>query len=160
MGLLALTSVAADRERTGEGFRHHIGVEQNLAFHVTGRAAGGLDKARLAAEEAFLIGVEDADQCDFGKVEAFAEEIDADEDVEGAGAQAAEDFDAFDGIDVGVQVFDLQATVPHEVGEVFGHPLRERRDEGTEAAGSDGLGLADDIFDLASDRADFHDWVE
>ena len=160
MGLLAFASVAADRERTGEGFRHHVGVEQNLAFHVTGRAAGGLNEARLAAQEAFLIGVEDAHECHFRKVEAFAEEIDADEDVERAGAQATKNLDAFDRIDVGVQVLDLQAAIPHEVGEVLGHPLGQRRDERTETAGGDGLGFADDILDLAGDRADFHDRVE
>ena len=127
---------------------------------MAGGAAGGLDEARLAAEETFLVGVEDADERHFWQVEPFAEKIDAHQDVEGAGAQAAEDLDAFDRIDVGVQVFDLQAAVPHEVGEVFRHPFRERRDERAVTAGGDGLGLADDVLDLAGDRPDFHDRVE
>ena len=85
MGLLALTAVTADRQGARERLRHHVRVEQHLAFEVTGRAAGGLDEARLAAEEAFLVGVEDAHEGDFREVEAFAEEIDAHEDVEGSG---------------------------------------------------------------------------
>jgi len=77
-----------------------------------------------------------------------------------SGAQATEDLDAFDRIDVGVQVFDLQAAVPHEVGEVLGHPLRERGDQGAVTARGDGLGLADDVLHLAGDGPDFHDRVE
>ena len=34
-----------------------------------------------AAEEAFFVGVEDGYEGDFGEVEPFAEEVDADEDV-------------------------------------------------------------------------------
>jgi hypothetical protein len=49
---------------------------------MAGGAAHGLDERAGGAEEAFLVGVEDGDEGDFGQVEAFAEKIDADEDVE------------------------------------------------------------------------------
>ena len=38
----------------------------------------------LAAQEAFLVGVEDGDQRAFGNVEALAQQVDADQHVEGA----------------------------------------------------------------------------
>ena len=65
-------------------------------------AAGCLDERGVAAEEAFLVGVEDADETDFRKVEPLTQEIDPYEDVELGGSECAEDFDAFDRIDVTV----------------------------------------------------------
>ena len=56
------------------------------------------------AEEAFFVGVEDGDERNFGQVEAFAQEVDADEDVEFALAQIAQELDAFERLDLGVHV--------------------------------------------------------
>ena len=58
---------------------------------MSGRAADRLDQRRFAAQEAFLVGVKDADHRDFGKVEPFAEQVDADERVEGSLAKLGED---------------------------------------------------------------------
>jgi hypothetical protein len=61
---------------------------------VAGGAAGGLDKACGAAKVTLLVGVKNSDKGDFGEVQALAQEVDADKDVEVAFAQGAEDFDA------------------------------------------------------------------
>ena len=42
------------------GVGHLIGVQDGAAFNVARSAADGLDQRALRAEEAFLIGVEDA----------------------------------------------------------------------------------------------------
>ena len=81
------------------------------------------------AEEAFLVGVEDGDEGDFGEVEAFAEEVDADEDVVLALAQVAEELDALEGFDLGVHVAAADADLGVVAGEVFGHALGEGGDE-------------------------------
>src|SRR5690348_4178233 len=64
-----------------------IGVENGAALDVAGAAANGLNERGGAAEITFLVGVENGDEGNFGKVEAFAEKIDADEDVEFAATQ-------------------------------------------------------------------------
>src|SRR6266536_2947663 len=46
------------------------------------RAPGRLDQRGARAQVAFLVRVEDRDEGDLGDVEALAQEIDADEDVE------------------------------------------------------------------------------
>ena len=61
-----------------------VGVEDDLAVDVARGAADGLDQRRLGAQEAFLVGIEDGDQRAFGNVEALAQEVDADQHVEGA----------------------------------------------------------------------------
>ena len=89
-----------------------VGVEQHLAVHVARRAADRLDQRALAAQEAFLVGVEDADERDLGDVEALAQEVDADEHVELAAPQIADDLDALERVDVGVQVAHLARRSP------------------------------------------------
>ena len=61
------------------------------------------------AQEAFLVGVENGDQRHFGQVEPFAQQVDADQHVEHAAAQVAQDLDALERVDVRVQVADLDA---------------------------------------------------
>jgi hypothetical protein len=85
-----------------------VGVEDDLAVEMAGGAAGGLDQAGGAAQVAFLVGVQDGDEGDFGQIEAFAEEVDADEHVELAFAQGAQDFDTFDGVDFAVEIADVE----------------------------------------------------
>ena len=81
------------------------------------------------AEEALLVGVEDGHQRHLGQVEALPQQVDADEHVELAEPEVAEDLDALDRVDVGVEVPDPQALLEQVVGEVLGHLLGERGDE-------------------------------
>ena len=52
------------------------------------------------AQEALLVRVEDRDERDLRQVEPLAQEVDADEDVEDAAAEVAEDLDALERLDV------------------------------------------------------------
>ena len=45
------------------------------------------------------------------------------------GAQVADDLDALDRIDVGVQIAHLDAVLGQELGQILGHALGERRDQ-------------------------------
>ena len=131
-----------------------VGVEDDLAVDVARGAADGLDQGGLGAQEAFLVGIEDGDEAAFGDVEAFAQQVDADEHVEGAEAEVADDLDALDGVDVGVHVADADALLVHVFGEVLGHALGEHGDEGA-VAGLRGLAdLVDDVVDLGLGGAD------
>ena len=109
--------------------RDRVGEENDLAVDVARRAAGGLNERSLAAQIAFLVGIEDADERDLRQIEAFAQQIDADENVELGGAQAAQDLHALDRIDVAVQVAHLQADVAQVIGQVFRGALGQRGDE-------------------------------
>ena len=75
-----------------------------LPLQVARRAADGLDQRALRAQEAFLVRIEDRDQRHLGHVEAFAQQVDADQHVELAEAQVADDLHALDRVDVRVQV--------------------------------------------------------
>ena len=70
---------------------HLVGVQDHLGVHVAGRPADRLDQRRLAPQEAFLVGVEDADQRHLRQVEPLAQQVHADQHVERPFAQLAED---------------------------------------------------------------------
>ena len=91
-------------EGAAHGIGEAVGVEEGAAVEVAGGTADGLDEGAGGAEEAFLVSVEDGDEGDFGEVEALAEEVDADEDVDITAAEVAEYFDALEGFDFGVHV--------------------------------------------------------
>ena len=104
-----------------------VGVEDHPAVDVARGAADGLDQRGLRAQEALLVGVEDGDQRALGDVEALAQQVDADQHVEGAEPQVADDLDALQRVDVGVHVADPHALLVHVLGQVLGHALGQRR---------------------------------
>ena len=64
------------------------------------RAPDGLDERAVAAQKPFLIRIENRDERHLGQVESLAQQVDADEHVELAEPQAADDLDALDRVDV------------------------------------------------------------
>src|SRR5262249_59166759 len=68
--LVVLALLLAPAAGLGHGAFHRagdrIGIEDHPAVDVARRAADGLDQRGLAAQKAFLVGVEDRDQRAFG----------------------------------------------------------------------------------------------
>ena len=109
--------------------RNLIREEDDLAVDVPRGSAGGLDERGLRAQVALLVRVEDANQADFGQVEALAKKVDADQHVTLSGAQSAKNLDPLDRIDVTMKIANLQADVAQVVGEILGGPLRQSGDQ-------------------------------
>jgi hypothetical protein len=148
----------------GDGFFHAfgdvVGVHDDFAVDVAGGAADGLDEGGFRAKEAFFVGVKNSDEGDFGEVETFAEEVDADENVVDSGAEVAEDVAALEGIDVGVDISDFDIALLEVVGEVFGHFLGQSRDEGALILRDASVDFFHEIVNLAFGGADFDFGVE
>ena len=98
---------------------HRVGlpvrVHQHPPVDVAGGAADRLHEAGLAAQEALLVGVEDRHQRDLGQVQPLAQQVDPDQDVVLAEAQVADDLDPFQGVDLRVQVADLDPVLEQVV---------------------------------------------
>ena len=69
-----------------------------------------------------------------GQVEALAQQVDADDDVVDTQAQVAQDLDALQRVDLGVQVVGADAHLLQVVGQVLGHLLGQRRHQHALAA--------------------------
>src|SRR5690606_32577433 len=76
---LLLAAAPGFRERALHGAGHLLRVQDGPAVDVARRAADGLDQRTLGTQEAFLVGIENGDQRDLGNVQAFAQQVDADE---------------------------------------------------------------------------------
>ena len=111
-----------------------VGVQNHLGVDVAGGAADRLDQARLAAQKAFLVGVENRDQRDFRQVEPFAQQVHADDRVELPFAQLAENFHPLDGVELRVQPLAADPFFLEVVDEIFGQPLGQRGDQHALAA--------------------------
>jgi hypothetical protein len=107
-----------------------------------------LDEGAHGAKEAFLVGVEDGYERELGEVEAFAEEIDADEDVVLAAAEVAEEADAFEDFDLGVHVAGADADFAVVAGDVFGHAFGEGGDQDALVVGGAVADLGEEVVDL------------
>jgi hypothetical protein len=129
VGLLLFAAAVGFGHGAFHGAGDAVGIEDHAAIDVARGAADGLDERGFAAQEAFLVGVEDAHKAAFGDVEALAQQVDADQHVIDAQAQVADQFDAFERFHVRVHVADLHARFVHEFGEILGHALGQRRDQ-------------------------------
>ena len=89
------------------------------------------------------------------QVEALPQEVDADQHVELPSPQVAQDLDAFERGDVGVQVAHPNPLLEQVVGQVLRHLLRERGDERALVRSRPPLDLADQVVDLALDRPNY-----
>ena len=151
---LLATAVFRDGDELGHALGDDIGKEVDLAVDVARRAARRLDERGLAAQVAFFVGVEDADERDFRQVEPFAQQVDADENVEFRRPQRPQYLDALNRIDVAVQVADFEADVAQVIGEVFRRALGERGDEDALLFLHPLAAKLDGFVDLMRERAD------
>ena len=69
-------------------------------------------------------------------------------------AQVAQDLDPLEGVDLAVEVLDLDAELREVVGEVLGHLLGQGRDERPLAALDPAPDLLEQVVDLALGRPD------
>ena len=86
-----------------------VGIKNNTAIHVPRGPADRLDQRRFRAQKAFLVRIEDGDECAFRDVQPFTQQVDADENVECAEPKIADDLDALQCIHVGVHIPNFQA---------------------------------------------------
>ena len=132
-----------------------VGIEDHLAVRVARGAADGLDERAVGTQEALLVGVEDGDQRHLGDVQALAQQVDADQHIELAEAQVADDLHALDGIDVRMQVAHPHAMLLEIVGQILGHALGEGGHQHPLVGLDAGPDLGEQVVDLGGHRPHF-----
>ena len=134
--------------------RHHVGVEDDFAVEMPRGAAGGLDQTRFAAQKTFLVRVENRDERNFRQIQSFAQQVDADQHIELAFAQRAQNLHALNRVNLAVQVAHVDADVAQVIGQFLGGALGERGDEHAFLHVGALAAFLDQIVNLALERLD------
>ena len=131
-----------------------VGVKKHPALGVSRGAADGLNEARLRAEEAFFICVQNRNERHLRQIQTLAQEVDANEHVELCHAQIADDLHALHGSNIRVHIAHANSVFGEVFCQVLGHFFGQRGDQGPLALRGRGVDFADQIVDLPFDRAD------
>ena len=136
---------------------HRIGdfvaVQNRPPLDIPRRPPNRLDQRPSRPQKTFLVGIQNCYKRNLRKIQAFAQKIDAYEDVVLALAEVAEEADAFEGFDLGVHVVASDAALNAVIGEVLGHALGEGGDEDALVTmGGIELYASKSAFSRASDR--------
>ena len=140
----------------GHGIGDLVGIHDDRAVDVPRCPAHGLNERRFRPQEAFLIGIEDGYQRDFRHIQAFAQEVDADQDVEDAGPQVADDVGPFDGSDIRMEIAHADAHFFQVVRQIFGHLLGQRRHQDAFVLFRTLADFPQQVIHLAGNGTDFH----
>jgi len=154
VGFLFLAPAIGLRDGALHGACEAIRIENDAAVDVAGGAPDGLDQRGLAAQETFLVGVQDGDQGAFRNVEALAQQVDPHQRIEGAEPQVADDLDALDRVDVGMHVAHPDALLMQVFGQILRHALGQHRDQRPIAFGRHLPHLAHQVVHLGAGGAD------
>src|SRR4029077_5872453 len=128
--------------------------------HVARRAARRLDEWSLAAQKSFLVGIQYADERNFGKIKAFAEQIDSNEDVEIRRPQPAQNFHALDCVNVAMQVAHFQSDIAQIIRKILRRSLRKRRHQDPLALFYALTAELNCLVDLVPERLESNFWIE
>ena len=151
---LFLSSIIRHGEKLLNALRHHVGVKNNLAVDVSRCASGSLNQTRGAAQITFLVRVENRHERDFGQIEPFAQQVDADEHVEITLAQSAEDFDALNRVNLAVQVPHVDPDVAQVIRQFLRRAFRESCDQDAFLLFDPLARFFNEIVDLSFERFD------
>ena len=151
---LLLAAAVGFGDRAGHRAGHLVGIEDDAAIDIAGGTADRLHQRGLRPQEALLVGIENGDQRAFRDVEALAQQVDADEHVEGAEAQVADDLDPLQSVDIRMHVAHADAVLVEVLRQVLGHALGQHGDERAIAGAGDIAHLAEEVVDLRPGRAD------
>src|SRR5579872_32481 len=118
-------------DSTAHAVGHDIGVEDRAAVEVPRSPADGLNERPRRPQEAFFIGIENRDQRDLGQIETFPKEVHANQGVILATAEVAQDSDAVECADLGMQIGAAHADLGVIFGQILGHALGQRGNQHT-----------------------------
>ena len=158
--LLYLAAALGLGYRTFHGFRHAVGVHYYHALGVAGGSAYRLYQRRFASQEAFLVRVEYRNERHLRNIQTLSQQVYSHKDVKFAGAQVADKFHSFDGVNVVVHVAHLYLHFFKVCGEVLCHLLGEGSHEHALVLCGAGIYLRDKVLYLTEGGLYYHLRVE
>ena len=101
------------------GFRHDIGIQDDMCIDIPCRPPDNLDQAPCIAEEPFLVCIKDADEPYLRDVESFPKEVDPDKYIELPETELTDNLAAFERLYLRVEVPVPDALVCEELRQTL-----------------------------------------
>ena len=124
-GAAALGFVHGRPHRGGDS----VGIEDNPAGGVAGRTAESLNKCAGGTQKAFLVRIQDSHQGNFGNIQPLPQQIDAYQHVTFPHTQGADNCNAFQGVDIGMEIACGHSHVAEILRKFLGHAFGQRGDQ-------------------------------
>ena len=130
-GLLLFPAPGRFADGPFHGSCNGIRIHDHPAVGIPGRPPDGLDHSSVAAEEPFLVGIQDGYQAHFRHVQPFSEQVDTHQYIELPGPQVMDDLRPFDGGNVRMEVADSDPGSGKVFRQVFCHFLGQGGNKGS-----------------------------
>lgn len=142
------------------GLRNGIGIHDDGTFDVTCRSAGCLGQRAMRPKEPLLVGIENGDERNFRKIESFAQEINANEDVDHTFPERIEYLYPFHRIDIAMDIIHPYAVVEQIGSEFLRHTFGESSNERSLILLPSLFDLLHEVIDLVEGRPNIDNGVE
>ena len=133
-----------------------VGVQNRLALKVARRAADGLDQRSVGTQKTFLVGIQNGHQRHLRQIQAFAQQVDAHQDIKQTQPQVANNLGTLDGVYIRMHVANLDPVFMQVVGQILRHSFGQHGNQYAFLLFRAQTNLAEHIVDLASCRPHFH----
>ena len=160
VAVLNLAAAGSFLHGGSHGSGHIVRIHDDLALGISGRTANGLDQAGLAAQETFLVRIQNGHQAHFRQIQTLTKQVDTHQHIEFAHTQIPDDLHALHGADIRVHIANLDACFLQVHRQILRHFLGQGGNKHPFLLGRSRIDLADEIVDLAVDRLDFHNWIQ
>ena len=125
-------------------------------MEVAGGAADGLDERAGGTQKAFFVGVENGDERNLGQIEAFAQQVDADQHIVFAFAQIAQQAHALQRLNFRMHIAAAHADFCVIAGQIFCHAFGQRGDQDALAFLGALADFGEQVINLTAYRSNFN----
>ena len=140
----------------GDALRLRVRVEQHPAVHVPGRPPHDLNQGAVGAQIPLAVRVQDGHQRHLRQVHPLPKQVDAHQHLHVAHAQAVDQFRPLKGVELRMDVLDLELQLAQVVRQVLGGALRQRQDQRPLSALRHTPQPLHQVVHLSSGRQDLH----
>ena len=150
--LLQLPAAHCLLHRAAHGIRDHIRVHDDMALRISCSTANCLNQRYLRTQESFLICIQNRHERYLRNIQSLPKQIDADQHIKYIQAHIADDLRPLQRINVRMQIPHPDSDLFHIVGQIFCHPLRQRRHEYLIPGSRLLIDLSDQVVNLSLHR--------
>ena len=98
------------------GLSNGLSIHDGKSMNIAGSTSYNLNERAMVAQKSLIVSIEDGYEGHFRKVQSFAQEVNANEHVVGAGAEIVDDIDTIESVNIGMDVIGLDTHAVKEGG--------------------------------------------